>query len=81
MHPAHLLSSIEQVAAVAPILISISPIESPIRGLSISVFTLNKVLHLPNDTIQALHVFDQQAHASVYSKREGEGLSLFGKLL
>lgn len=45
---------------------------------SIEALVLDKVMHINADALYSLQVFESENHASVYSEKTKEGLSLFG---
>ncbi|WAR62693.1 hypothetical protein PtB15_15B280 [Puccinia triticina] len=53
------------------------------RGLFVSkveTIKTQKFMHLGNDVIQSLQIFDQEAHANLHFSKTKEGLSLYGIL-
>ncbi|KAI9616097.1 hypothetical protein KEM48_005354 [Puccinia striiformis f. sp. tritici PST-130] len=53
------------------------------RGLFVSkveMIKTQKFMHLGNDVIQSLQIFDQEAHANLHFSKTKEGLSLYGIL-
>ncbi|EPQ26298.1 uncharacterized protein PFL1_06233 [Pseudozyma flocculosa PF-1] len=64
------------VSAAAPLLQSIKGDRDMPHRVNIEVLFLDSVLGVPEDTIQALSIFDQESHASIHAPKGREGLSV-----
>ncbi|KAI5479415.1 hypothetical protein MNV49_003559 [Pseudohyphozyma bogoriensis] len=55
-------------------------LDSSIEVAGLELMLLDKMMHINQDSLRALQIFDSESHASAYSDKTKEGLSLFGIL-
>ncbi|KAN0063515.1 hypothetical protein ACQY0O_003962 [Thecaphora frezii] len=71
-----LVRSRVSVAAAAPILQMAKADRDMPTSVGVDTLFLDNILSVPDDTIQALSIFDIESHASLHTKQGREGLSV-----